>query len=85
MEHPAGESGQFRTGAPGILGNEMTDLGDFETVNQVYQKMFVGQTLPARAAVQVSALPKGVDIEAEAIAVKKGVSPDEMFADDDFR
>ena len=25
MEHPAGESGQFRTGAPGILGNELTD------------------------------------------------------------
>ncbi|MFC1609970.1 Rid family detoxifying hydrolase [Myxococcota bacterium] len=62
----------------------MTDLGHFEAVNAVYQKMFVGQTLPARAAVQVAALPKGVDIEVEAIAVKKGVSPDEMFKDEDF-
>jgi 2-iminobutanoate/2-iminopropanoate deaminase len=62
----------------------MTDLGQFEAVNTVYQKMFVGQTLPARAAVQVAALPKGVGIEVEAIAVKKGTSPDEIFKDEDF-
>lgn len=62
----------------------MTDLGHFDAVNTVYQKMFVGQTLPARAAVQVAALPKGVDIEVDAIAVKKGTSPDDMFRDEDF-
>lgn len=63
----------------------MTNLGDFDKVNQVYEKMFVGQMLPARAAVQVSALPKGVDVEVEAIAVKRGVSADDMFKDDDLR
>jgi 2-iminobutanoate/2-iminopropanoate deaminase len=63
----------------------MTDLKDFEAVNQVYQKMFVGQTLPARAAVQVAALPKGVHVEVEAIAVKQAASPDELFKDEDLR
>ncbi len=63
----------------------LTDMKNFETVNQVYQKLFVGQTLPARAVVQVSGLPKDVDIEVDAIAVKKGLTPDEMFQDDDFR
>ena len=29
VEHPAGQSGQFGAGAPGILGNEAADLGDF--------------------------------------------------------
>jgi len=62
----------------------MTDLSHFETVNDVYQKMFVGQTLPARAAVQVAALPKGVDVEVDAIAVKQGASPDDIFRDADF-
>jgi 2-iminobutanoate/2-iminopropanoate deaminase len=62
----------------------MTDLAHFEAVNTVYQKMFVGQTLPARAAVQVAGLPKGVGIEVEAIAVKKGTSPDELFEDGDL-
>ena len=63
----------------------LTDMKNFEAVNDVYQKLFVGQTLPARAVVQVSGLPKGVDIEVEAIAVKKGMAADEMFQDDDFR
>jgi hypothetical protein len=29
VEHLAGQSGQFRAGAPGVLGNEAADLGDF--------------------------------------------------------
>lgn len=62
----------------------LTDMKSFEAVNQVYQKLFVGQTLPARAVVQVSGLPKDVDIEVEAIAVKKGLSTDDMFQDEDF-
>src|SRR5262245_41893391 len=38
----------------------LTDLKNYDAVNTVYQNMFVGQTLPARAVVQVSALPKEV-------------------------
>jgi len=62
----------------------LTDMRNFETVNDVYQRMFVGQSLPARAVVQVAALPKEVGVEVEAIAIKRGVSADEMFDDTDF-
>lgn len=53
----------------------LTDMKNFEAVNEVYQKLFVGMTLPARAVVQVAGLPKGVGVEADAIAVKKRVEP----------
>jgi 2-iminobutanoate/2-iminopropanoate deaminase len=46
----------------------LTDLGDFGTVNAVYAKAFEGSEPPARACVEVSALPKGVKVEIEAIA-----------------
>jgi 2-iminobutanoate/2-iminopropanoate deaminase len=49
----------------------LTDMKNFDVVNDVYSRMFVGQTLPARAVVQVAGLPKGVGVEVEAIAVKK--------------
>ena len=62
----------------------LTDLKNFEAVNEVYQKMFVGQMLPARAVVQVAALPKEVGVEVEAIAVKRGLSDGELFKDQDF-
>src|SRR5438067_6609948 len=45
----------------------LTDLGDFQTVNEVYSSYFK-QDPPARSTVQVSALPKGAKIEVEAIA-----------------
>ena len=45
----------------------LTDLGEFARVNQVYEKFF-GETKPARACVQVSALPKGAKVEIDAIA-----------------
>jgi 2-iminobutanoate/2-iminopropanoate deaminase len=45
----------------------LTDLGDFQTVNEVYASYFK-QNPPARSTVQVSALPKGAKIEIEAIA-----------------
>jgi 2-iminobutanoate/2-iminopropanoate deaminase len=48
----------------------LTDLKNFQTVNEVYQKMFVGNTLPARAVVQVAALPKDVGVEVDAVCVK---------------
>ena len=44
----------------------LTDLGNFTTVNEVMAE-YCDEPYPARAAVQVSALPKGVDIEADAI------------------
>ena len=44
----------------------LTDLANFATVNEVMAEYF-NQPYPARAAVGVASLPKGVDIEAEAI------------------
>ena len=44
----------------------MTDLGNFATVNEVMANYF-SEPYPARAALGVRSLPKGVDIEAEAI------------------
>ncbi len=44
----------------------LTDLGNFAAVNEVMAE-YCDEPYPARAAVQVSALPKGVDIEADAI------------------
>jgi reactive intermediate/imine deaminase len=44
----------------------LTDLGNFATVNSVMEEFFA-QPFPARAAVGVASLPKGVDVEADAI------------------
>ena len=44
----------------------LTDLGDFATVNEVMAANFE-EPYPARACVQVAALPKGVAIEVELI------------------
>jgi reactive intermediate/imine deaminase len=44
----------------------LTDLNDFATTNKVMAQYF-NEPYPARAAVGVASLPKGVDIEAEAI------------------
>ena len=46
----------------------MTDLGDFQAMNGVYAEFFPAEP-PARSAVQVVALPMGVQIEMEAIAL----------------
>jgi 2-iminobutanoate/2-iminopropanoate deaminase len=46
----------------------LTDLGDFETVNEIYGSYFKLDP-PARSTVQVSALPKGANVEIEVIAV----------------
>jgi 2-iminobutanoate/2-iminopropanoate deaminase len=46
----------------------LTDLQDFALVNEVYGGYFA-QSPPARATVQVSALPRGAQVEIEAIAV----------------
>lgn len=47
----------------------LTNLGDFAAVNEVYGKRFPSHP-PARATVQVSALPKGALVEIDAIAVR---------------
>ena len=44
----------------------LTDLGNFATVNSVMEDFFE-KPFPARAAVGVASLPKGVDVEADAI------------------
>ena len=46
----------------------LTDLGDFTKVNEVYGRHFTGAP-PARATVQVAALPRGSKVEIDAIAV----------------
>ncbi len=46
----------------------LTDLGDFARVNEVYGRHFTGSP-PARATVQVAALPRGSKVEIDAIAV----------------
>ncbi|MBA3272864.1 MAG: RidA family protein [Chthoniobacterales bacterium] len=46
----------------------MTDLGQFQTMNEIYASYFSNQP-PARSTVQVSALPKGARVEIEVIAV----------------
>ena len=45
----------------------LTDLADFATVNEIYGEYFT-EMPPARACVQVAALPKGARIEIEWIA-----------------
>jgi 2-iminobutanoate/2-iminopropanoate deaminase len=45
----------------------LTDLSEFTRMNQVYEKFF-SETKPARACIQVAALPKGAKVEIDAIA-----------------
>ena len=46
----------------------LVDLGDFQTVNAIYAEMFGDGVSPARACVQVAALPKGSKVEIDCIA-----------------
>ena len=45
----------------------LTDLDDFSVVNEIYAG-YCGVVAPARATVQVAALPKGAQVEIDAIA-----------------
>jgi 2-iminobutanoate/2-iminopropanoate deaminase len=49
----------------------LTDLGHFQTVNEIYGEFF-GAHKPARATVQVAALPKGARIEIDLTCVVGG-------------
>lgn len=46
----------------------LTDLGNFAKVNEIMAQYF-SEPYPARAAVGVKALPKGAEVEADAILV----------------
>ena len=46
----------------------LTDMGEFSKMNQVYAAFFEGLVPPARATVQVAALPKGARVEIDFIA-----------------
>jgi 2-iminobutanoate/2-iminopropanoate deaminase len=48
----------------------LTDLADFPRVNQTYAEFFQ-EPFPARATVQVAALPRGAKVEIDAIARAK--------------
>ena len=45
----------------------LTNLGDFQKFNEVYDE-YLGESKPARAAIGVVALPKGSAVEIEVIA-----------------
>ena len=47
----------------------LADLGDFAKVNALYAEYFDGPVSPARACVQVAALPKAARVEIDCIAV----------------
>jgi len=46
----------------------VTDLAQFGAINEVYARHFRGDPAPARATVQVAALPLGAEVEIDAIA-----------------
>jgi 2-iminobutanoate/2-iminopropanoate deaminase len=48
----------------------LKDMADFPRMNEVYGKFFGGAP-PARATVQVGALPKGARVEIQVIAAEK--------------
>jgi 2-iminobutanoate/2-iminopropanoate deaminase len=47
----------------------LTDFNDFAAMNEIYAKRF-GDHRPARATVGVSALPKGLRVEIECVAIR---------------
>lgn len=47
----------------------VTDISLFTEVNRAYAAFFPGEQYPARAVVEVSALPRGSQVEIEGIAV----------------
>ncbi len=63
----------------------LTDLDNFATVNAVMEDYFT-QPYPARAAVGVASLPKGVDVEADAIlaggteALSRAIAASDAFS-----
>ncbi len=50
----------------------ISDMNAFSQINEVYSEFFDGPTAPARETVQVSVLPKNVNVEISCIAVAGG-------------
>jgi len=48
----------------------LTDLANFAAMNEVYARYF-SAPFPARSTIQVAGLPKGAQVEIEAVAVKE--------------
>ncbi len=48
----------------------ISDMNNFAQINEVYAKYFDAETAPARETVEVANLPKFVNVEISAIAVK---------------
>ena len=59
----------------------VTDLADFQTINEIYARYFSTQP-PARSTVQVAALPKAARVEIEAIAVADEQARDDKTVSD---
>ncbi|MBW2219520.1 MAG: RidA family protein [Deltaproteobacteria bacterium] len=49
----------------------LTDINNFSRFNEIYS-LFMGEVKPARAVVEVSALPRGAEVEIKCIAHKNG-------------
>ena len=58
----------------------LTDMNDLEAVNKIYTNWV--RHKPARACVQVAALPKGVDVEIDCIALPGHVNIVETITKD---
>lgn len=65
LEHVAEAAGGSLSGAVKITVY-LTDMGNFPLVNEVMESLFE-PPYPARAAIGVASLPRGTDIEADAI------------------
>jgi len=50
----------------------LADMEEFSKMNQIYAAFFEGRVPPARATVQVAALPKGARVEIDFIARVEG-------------
>jgi enamine deaminase RidA (YjgF/YER057c/UK114 family) len=61
----------------------LTDLGNFALVNEIMAEYF-SEPYPARAAVGVASLPKGVPVEMDAIMVLGTHAADKYPHEDDF-
>ena len=50
----------------------VSNMNDFDRINQIYGKFFQGNNAPAREKVQIARLPKSAHVEISMIAVKEG-------------
>ncbi|MBU2949209.1 Rid family detoxifying hydrolase [Tamlana agarivorans] len=48
----------------------ISNMDDFQKINEVYGSFFDDETAPARETVQVARLPKNVNVEISVIAIK---------------